>query len=345
MARTAQTGSQQLQLAHDYADAIDAISDRAAAAITAALGEAMSAIVARLRRYYLQFIATDGQELGYSIAENSVRMEELFALAQQFMPERRLKAIEARLQADLQEAVEQGSELGSRLLTLARPGPDAPFGGAHEGAIKAAAQITSAYIRGEVASFRNQLVQIITGGIAKGGGWKSVQKEIQTALMGASDPDGITRRMGLKARAELIARSEIANAYVRAQADSARAQGFEFVRWIATRDELACLVCASRHGKVYPLGEVVAPAHPRCRCVLSPVEADAVTETDETKRRDLLDQDYWEQSQAEMAREMAADRGWALNKVSDELAAALRKPTPSERRQYPDIKRSAPPVA
>jgi len=339
------TGAEQLRLAQDYADALDAISDRAAANTTAALEEAITAILTKLRRFYLQFDLSGGEQMGYSIAESSARMEELFTIAQQFLPEKRLKALDAQLQSDLAEAVNQGAELGGKLLALATSGLDTPFGGAHEGAIRAAAEITSAYIRGELATFRNQLVQIVTGGIARGGGWKAVQMEIRAALLGATDPEGITKRMGLKARAELIARSELANAYVRAQLDSARSQGFEYVRWIAVKDEVACLVCASRHGRVYELGQVVAPAHPRCRCVLSPVEATAVGEPDEQRRRELLDQDYWEDSQKEMARKVAQGRDWPLNKVSDELAAALRKPTASERRQYPDIKRSAQVVA
>lgn len=50
------------------------------------------------------------------------------------------------------------------------------------------------------------------------------------------------------------------------------------VQWLATLDTRTCVLCAPRHGRVYPLqgGRPVGldqppPLHPRCRCFLSPV--------------------------------------------------------------------------
>jgi SPP1 gp7 family putative phage head morphogenesis protein len=267
-------------------------------------------------------------------------------LAQAFASDRELQWLQNRYREDFAEAVALGGDLGQQLAQTANPDAAAQgaFVGASRAAVEAAASTASAYIRGEVESFRDNIARIVTDGIGRGKGPRVLEGEIRTALQGARDPQGLNNRLGLEQRAELIARSELANAYVGAQKAAAARNGYGYARWIATKDERTCPVCASRHGRIYRLDEVVAPAHPRCRCSLSPVSSEAVEEQDPTLRAALLRESYWQKAREDAAREFAAGKGWPFARASQVLEEAVRKPSPSERRQYPDIERAPVPV-
>lgn len=351
-------GDQQLQLADDYAAALDAIGNRATENTTAALRRALVRTLRDLRRYYGQFVdpnlpdqlSADGvtrRPGAYSIADGSAKFRKLIELSQGFVTDRELAWLQNRLREAFGEAVALGGDLGQQLAQTANPDASAQgvFVGASRAAVEAAANTASAYIRGEVESFRDRIAQIVTDGIGRGKGGKVLEGEIRTALQGARDPQGLTNRMGLEQRAELIARSELANAYVGAQKAAAARNGYGYVRWIATKDERTCQVCGSRHGRIYRIGEVVAPGHPRCRCSLSPVATEAVEEPDPVLRASLLRESYWQKAREDVTREFAAGKGWPFKKASQVLEEAVRKPSPSERRQYPDIERAPEPVA
>ena len=350
-------GDQELKLADDYAEALDSISSRAVSNTQAALRRALLRTFRDLRRFYGQFVDPDLPDQlsadgvtrrpgSYSIADGSAKFRKLIELSQGFLSDKELRWIEARLREAFGEAVNLGGDLGQQLAQTADPSAPARglFVGASEAAIRAAASTASAYIRGEVESFRDGLVRIVTDGVGRGKGPRVLEGEIRVALQGARDPNGITQRLGLEQRAELIARSELANAYVGAQKAAAARNGYSYVRWIATKDERTCPVCASRHGRIYRIGEVVAPGHPRCRCSLSPVADSAVEESDPTLRAALLRESYWQRSRDQMTKEFAAEKKWPFAKASQVLEEAVRKPSPSERRQYPDITRAPEPV-
>jgi SPP1 gp7 family putative phage head morphogenesis protein len=356
-------GDQQLELADDYASALDALANRSANNTQAALRRSLARTLRELRRYYGQFVdpgipdqqSADGvtrRPGGYSIADGSAKFKKLIELAQAFASDQELARLQKLYQKDFADAVALGGELGQQLAQTANPGATAQgtFVGASRAAVNAAAATASAYIRGEVEAFRDSIVRIVTDGVGRGKGPRVLEQEIRAALLGAKDPQGLNNRMGLAQRAELIARSELANAYVGAQKATAARNGFAYVRWIATKDERTCPVCASRHGRIYRLNEIVAPAHPRCRCSLSPVSSGAVEEQDSALRATLLREDYWERSRESVTREFAAskggaDKGWPFARASQVLQQAMSKPSPSERRQYPGIERAPEPVA
>lgn len=350
-------GDQQLQLADDYAEALDAIGDRSTENTRKALLRAMRATLRDLRRWYADAVApelpaersADGitrRPRAYSIAESSRKLTELQRIAQAFLSPAELQALARQYQADLEAATSLGGDLERQLLELTAPEAVAasPFVGPSREAIRAAAATTSAYIRAEVESFRDRLTQIVTGGVSRGQGFRAIEKDVRVALQGAADPKGLTRSMGLFQRAELIARSELSNAYVNAQKNAAERNGYQYGRWIATKDERTCPVCASRHGKVYLLSEMVGTQHPRCRCSIAPISADMVEEKDPKVRAQLLRTDYWERSQKAMTNEFAKAKGWPFEKASQVLEEHLRKPSPSERRQFPGIETAALPV-
>ena len=350
-------GDQQLQLADDYAAALDPLADRSVSNTQAALRRSLARTLRDLRRYYGQFVdpslpdqqSADGvtrRPGSYSIADGSAKFRKLLELAQAFASDRELQWLQNRYREDFAEAVTLGGDLGQQLAQTANPDATAQstFVGASRAAVEAAASTASAYIRGEVESFRDNIARIVTDGIGRGKGPRVLEGEIRTALQGARDPQGLNNRLGLEQRAELIARSELANAYVGAQKAAAARNGFGYARWIATKDERTCPVCASRHGRIYRLDEVVAPGHPRCRCSLSPVATEAVEEPDPTLRAALLREAYWQTAREDATREFAAGKGWPFARASQVLEEAVRKPSPSERRQYPDIERAPVPV-
>jgi SPP1 gp7 family putative phage head morphogenesis protein len=357
----------ELQLADDYAEALDSIASRATENTTRALARSMLRTMKQLRRFYGQFIdpelsatkSADGvtrRPGSYSIADSSAKFKELMRISQDFFPEEQLKILRQRFIQDFTDAVALGGELGQELAQQADPQSKArgPFVGASKAAVEAAANTASAYIRGEVESFRDGLVRIVTDGVGRGKGAKALEREIKEALLGAKDPNGLNAKMGLKQRAELIARSELANAYVGAQKATAARNGFVYARWITTKHENVCKACASRHGRVYRLSDMIIPAHPRCLCGPSPVSSDAVEETDDALRRELLRQDYWDKSRDAVIKEFANGNGKKIDsqiipmefdKASRILEEAILKPSPSERRQYPGMKRAPEPVA
>jgi len=348
-------GNQQLDLADDYAKALDTLSNRSVSNTTASLTRALLRTLRDLRKYYAQFIdpdllatpSADGvirRPGSYSIADGSAKYKKLIQLAQEYMPEPMIKGIERQYKKDFEEAVALGGELGQKLASTVEENADGPFVGASRAAVDAAAKTASAYIRGEIESFRDNIARIVTDGIGRGKGPRVLEREIRTALLGARDPQGLNARMGLKQRAELIARSELANAYVAAQKASAARNGYVYGRWIATQDERTCVVCASRHGKIYRLDEMVGTLHPRCRCSLSPVSSEAVEENDPELRRELLREDFWEKEREKVWQEFGDSKGWPFEKASKKLEEAVLKPSPSERRQYPGITRAPEPV-
>jgi SPP1 gp7 family putative phage head morphogenesis protein len=350
-------GDQQLQLADDFAQALDGLADRASTNTRRALVIALRRTLRDLRRWYGQAVdpelpaerSADGQLRrpgSYSIAESSRKLQDLQRIAQAYFNAAELKALEQRYATDLEQATALGDDLARQLLQTTDPEVVArsQFVGPNRAAIRAAAATTSAYIRAEVESFRDNLTRIVTQGVARGQGYRKIERDVRIALLGARDPNGITRSLGLANRAELIARSELSNAYVGAQKATAERNGMKYARWIATKDERTCPVCASRHGNIYLLAEMVGTQHPRCRCSLAPVATEAVEEADPKRRATLLREGYWERSREAVTREFAAGKGWPFDRASKVLGDALRKPSPSEKRQFPGIGTAALPV-
>lgn len=237
-----------------------------------------------------QYIRRPGS---YTSAEATAKFRAILRDASGFLPDLELQQWQVRYQQDLREAATLGVELASELNRLqqlptpapgmgpttpaevrflgqelvamvSRPDAAVPFAGANPDAIRAAALQASAYIQGETARFRDQIVQIVGEGATRGWGPKRLERDIRQALQGAKDPRGITKRLGLEQRAELIARTELATAYSNGTLRTAQARGVAYVRLLASNDERTCPTCASRNGRVYPVDRITVPLHPRC---------------------------------------------------------------------------------
>jgi SPP1 gp7 family putative phage head morphogenesis protein len=270
-------GDQQLALSDDYAEALDMLSNRAVDNTKAALVRSLKRTLKDLRRYYSDFIdpelkkyqSADGKmrrPMSYSIADSNAKMVKLLQIAQEYFPEQELNRITAQYKKDFGEAVQLGGDLGKELAQLVDSDGkgNSMFVGASKEAVIGAANTASAYIRREVETFRDDIARIVQDGIGRGKSSKALEKDIRVALLGAKDPNNITPKLGLLRRAELIARSELANAYTGAQKAAAARNGYKYGRFIATQDERTCPYCASRHGKIYLLSEMTGTLHPRC---------------------------------------------------------------------------------
>ena len=105
---------------------------------------------------------------------------------------------------------------------------------------------------------RGRIIGAVEFHLASGDSWRQLRSTLQSSVE-------LT-----KARAQTVARTEMAAAMVEGTKLRYEAEGIEQVQWQAVGSSRTCGYCAPRHGKVYKLGDVVAPAHPNCRCTVTP---------------------------------------------------------------------------
>ena len=73
-----------------------------------------------------------------------------------------------------------------------------------------------------------------------------------------------------KSKAETIARTEISSALNDAADQRYKDNGIEYFQLFVTPSDSLCPYCAARNGKVYKVGAMRIPLHPRCRCLKLP---------------------------------------------------------------------------
>jgi SPP1 gp7 family putative phage head morphogenesis protein len=349
-------GDQIIGSVDSYAAILDELEERMVANTTTMLRTALDRILRDLKRHYAAYLdavgpsATDpeGNPIrapgAYSSAEATAKYRAILRDAQQFLPPEEIAAWQRRFTTDLVEALSIGGEAAASLQSIVT-GAAAQFAGANPLAIRAAAQAATAFMEGETARFRDQIAQIVGEGVARGWGPKRLERQIVEALEGTTDAAGKTSRMGLRQRAEVIARSELANAYVKGAIDHNLAEGFAYIRWVAATDERTCRWCLSRHGRIFPADQVVIPAHPQCRCTPVPLSADDVQEDDPVIRDTLLDGDFWRGEHEAGVKALAKAEGISEERARGLLQRALTAPTASERYLFPDRTRSVQPSA
>jgi len=264
-------------VADDYAKALAALERRSVANTLALLRRSLAGTLVTLRRSYNAYLSDLGpltrDDAGqqhrrpgaYTTAESTAKFRAILQDAQQFMTPAELVFWREGYERDLREATQLGGDLATELIRMvSQPDSLVPFAGADPLAIRAAALNASAFIQNETARFRNQIVEIVGEGVARGWGPSRLERQIREALRGARDPKRLNQRLGLEQRAALIARSELATAYVKGSLQRARERGDGYVRVLASNDERTCPTCASRNGRIYPVDRVPIPWHPRC---------------------------------------------------------------------------------
>lgn len=122
---------------------------------------------------------------------------------------------------------------------------------------------TRAYnqLEGVSNAMSSRMADILARGFASGKNAREIGTELSDAISKLSEQ-----------RAQLIARTEIANAYAEAQLDAFVDLGIDSVtvqaEFLTAGDDRVCPKCAALEGKVYKIKDArgVIPVHPQCRC-------------------------------------------------------------------------------
>ena len=122
---------------------------------------------------------------------------------------------------------------------------------------------------------RQQIADIVADAIKNKRGVGGLATDIKRELgwMGRGKPSAI-KGLTQQARAEMIARTETANALEQSFLDRSKAYGVTGKEWVVSNP---CEICAQNAGIVLPIdgifpsGHDRPPVHPRCACSLAPV--------------------------------------------------------------------------
>lgn len=137
-------------------------------------------------------------------------------------------------------------------------------------------------LQGATDAMRGRISQVLTQGLMQGKSPAAIYKEVRAVIDGTDmGVLGITDKIGrfipTKARAEMIARTEIIRALHLAAVEEYRQWGVKGIvvmaEWRTAHDAKVCAKCASMEGQVFTLDEIEykIPAHPGCRCFILPI--------------------------------------------------------------------------
>lgn len=109
------------------------------------------------------------------------------------------------------------------------------------------------------ATFALKAEELVIDGIVRGRGWGSTARELRRET-------SVTI-----SKAQQIVRTESITASHKARSDAFEADGIEYGTWLATMDDRVCGYCAARSGRTYKVRDIIIPAHPGCRCTMTPL--------------------------------------------------------------------------
>ncbi len=128
------------------------------------------------------------------------------------------------------------------------------------------------------AETKRTLSKVISDGIANKRGIPGITSDLRHKLgwMARGAPSDI-KGLTLKSRAEMIARTETANALSAASLDRSKDMGVTHKEWITVGDSEVSEECLGNEAQgaipvnqVFSGGTLAPPQHPRCRCSLAP---------------------------------------------------------------------------
>ena len=108
-------------------------------------------------------------------------------------------------------------------------------------------------------------LHLVVTGLVQGVGPATIARDLSRSIAGLS-----------RARAGVIAQTEIINAHAEGQLDAFKQLGIKKVdaevEWLTANDGKVCDDCASMEGEVYAVEEAhgLIPLHPNCRCCWKP---------------------------------------------------------------------------
>lgn len=179
--------------------------------------------------------------------------------------ETRLDQEQPHLRRALEQMLIDAAELGVRgaRRTLGARGEDVDWAVVDQNVTRWARTYSYSLVKGINATSRQVLQDKIPRWAASGKPLPALEKELAPHF-------GATR-------ARMIAATEVTRAYAEGHRQSYKVAGLKRWRWYTAVDERVCPTCGPRHGRTYPLDAAIPPAHPRCRCWISPVVDSGLT--------------------------------------------------------------------
>ena len=305
-----------------------------------------------LRRSYARYRSTKGASNAFVAAQLASRIENTLEL----LPAKERNRLNALYQTDLAKAQQAGGQAAvdmdrinkqrtKALKALAKPNTDA---------MKGAGRRLDEFWGDENSKLTDRVKALTRQAALEGKSWRSLSQQIQDLLVYSDqnlESRRKTHRMGLAGRAELIARTEMAYAFIQGQKDNYRKMGYDHVRWSAA-SERTCGYCMSRDGLVYELEAVenAIPAHPRCRCSLVPVDAPSLNKPKGPNGPDAaeqLDDSYWTKSRQDKLNQWKQENRGIRDPKTEALLNQMlqdyaKTPTNTERYFQPDSEAGLP---
>lgn len=337
----------------DYLNKLDGVGADTVAGQNRILVGATESMLGDLRKAYSKYTGSGGATNAFTAAQLAARIENTLEL----LPAKERNRLRALYEGDLSRAEKVGRDAGADMAKIdglkkndplkqnARPNTDA---------MKAAGRRLEKFWADENSALTDRVKALTREAALKGESWRTLSLKIRELLTVGDQSDKSrqkNKRMGIPQRAELIARTELAYAFIEGQKDNFRKMGYQFVRWSAAA-ERTCGYCMSRDGLIYDIDEIdgAIPAHPRCRCTLIPVEADSLRKPKGPNGPDAasqLDDTYWSKSRNDkLAQWKQENRGIRDPKTEEILNNMLREyaktPTNTERYLKPNAKAAQP---
>ena len=349
------TGANLENTSLSWLDKVDNLGNGTVKAQNAILATSVEQMLGDLRGVYQKIVKSDGKFGNYEAKQLQNRVEKTVDL----LPPAAQKRLSAVYERDLAAAQQMGKEAGVDLdKTLnnrseaqkANAAPNVP-------GQKAAGRRLRLFWEQENSKMTDRVRALTQQAALQGKSWRQLSLQIRELLVQeqkqGTESDRskrVNKRYGINGRAELIARTELATAFVQGKIDEMRRMGYTYARWSAA-GERTCGYCMSRDGLVYPIEEVEGsiPAHPRCRCSLIPVDVPKDMQkkgpNGESAAADL-DDAYWAKSRQDKLNQWKKEtRGIRDPKTEAILNDMLRRyaKTPTNTQNYLKPGQPAPP--
>jgi SPP1 gp7 family putative phage head morphogenesis protein len=196
-----------------------------------------------------------------AVDRNLSLLQEFRELVPAFRPDR-VDGYDRVLRSLMRSAQGNGIAVARDLTEIVRPGrPRIDVSIPLDATVAAAAQ-AKGYLVKHGTKFAYESSNLVAQGIAEGRPTNDIVKDLRLRLS------------IVKSRADVIARTESLRAYAAASNQYYATNGIDLVLFYTTSDDRSCAVCAARAGRIYKRSEIKVPLHPRCRCTLSPWDAE-----------------------------------------------------------------------
>ena len=250
-------------LVNRYDRAVDALETD----IVKRLGESIDASFRRLERELRRrYPVWQSQGQLYAVQRRLLLLDELKDLLELLHPDQREQYEQIFAEA-LQLTHRTGAAMADELVQLIDPGyPLHEFSGIpiEAAALQARDGVERLYRYND--DFKRAVSGVVEQGLIQGWGASKVAR----VLRGTDQMKGRFGVSQLKGKAETIARTEVMSALNDAAQQQYEESGIGHVQVINVPSEALCRICAARNMRVYKIGTIRVPFHPRCRDILAP---------------------------------------------------------------------------